>query len=68
MRVQVDEAGGYDQPSGIDDALGTAKPGADSGNLAICHRHIADCVHPAGRIHHPATRDYQASHVITPAC
>ena len=67
MRVQVDEAGSDHQPGRVDHPLGAAEPGADSGDPAIQHRHIADGVHPAGRIHHPAASDHQTSHVVTPA-
>ena len=67
MRVQIDEAGGHHQPGRVDHPFGAAEPGADGGDLAIHHRHIADGVHPAGRIHHPAAADHHATHIATPA-
>ena len=66
MRVQVDEAGGDHQAGGVDDPFGAAQAGADGGDPAIHHRHVADGVHPAGRIHHPAAADHHASHTNTP--
>ena len=66
MCMQIDEAGRDHEPGGVDHALGTAKRGADGGDLAVHDRHIANRVHSAGGIHHPATRDHQAAHVVTP--
>ena len=63
VRVQVDEAGRHHQPGRVDHPLGAAEPGADGGDLPIHHRDIADRVHPARRIHHPAAADYQAAHI-----
>ena len=66
MRVQVDEARCDHEAGRIDDPLGAAQPGADGGDLAIHYRHIADGVHPTGRIHHPAAPDHRAAHIVTP--
>jgi hypothetical protein len=66
VRVQIDEAGSDHKASRVDHPLGAAEPGADSGDLAIQHRHIANGVHPARRIHHPAASDYQATHSVIP--
>ena len=62
MRVQVDEAGSYHKASRVDHPFGAAKPGADSGDLPIHDSHIANGVHPACRIHHPAATDHHAAH------
>ncbi len=67
VRVQVDEAGSHHQPGRVDHPFGATEPRADSGDLAIQHRHIANGIHPAGRIHHPAATDHQATHITTPA-
>ena len=64
VRVQVDEAGSHHEPGRVDHPFGAAEPGADSGDLAIQHRHIANGVHPARRIHHPAATDHQATHIV----
>ena len=66
VRMQVDEAGSYHKAGRVDHPLGAAEPGADSGDLAIHHRHIANRVHPARRIHHPAASDHQGTHVVIP--
>ena len=67
MRVQVNEAGSHHQFGRVDHPFGAAEPRADSGDLVIQHRHIANGVHPADRIHHPAATDHQATHIVTPA-
>lgn len=64
--VQIDEAGRDHEAGGIDHPLGAAKRGADRGDLAVHHCHIANGVHSARRIHHPAARDHQTAHIVTP--
>jgi hypothetical protein len=64
--MQIDEAGSHDEPRRVDHALGAAEPRADGGNLSIHHRHIANGVHPACRVHHPAATDHYAAHLVTP--
>ena len=66
VRVQVDEAGRHHEASRVDHPFGAAEPGADSGDPAIHDSHIANGVHPACRIHHPAATDHQASHIVIP--
>ncbi|MGY4467339.1 hypothetical protein ACVWWK_003021 [Bradyrhizobium sp. LB9.1b] len=67
MCVQIDEARCDHEPGRVNHPLGAAERGADRGDLAVHHRHIPDGVHSAGGIHHPAARDHQAAHIVTPS-
>src|SRR5206468_9516155 len=66
VRVQVDETGSHHEPGRVDHPFGAAEPGSDSGDPPIHDCHIANGVHPARGVHHPADSDYQAAHIVIP--
>ena len=67
MGVQVDEARRDHEAGRVDRPFGAAEPGADGDDPAVHDRDVADRIHAARRIHHPAAANHQAAHVVTPA-
>src|ERR1700689_1845528 len=54
MLMQVDETGGDDQASGVDDAAPAERSGSDAGDFSVANSHVADGVEGSLGVHDAA--------------